>query len=102
VPNGDSRLRVTVSVTTNAGMPSNALAAVRFAEPRANANAVVDVQGGPTNMTGAFTYTPPPNAQQVTFFVGRQASGVATTVHLVVVDNCNDWPTFVGGGPTAF
>jgi hypothetical protein len=34
--------------------------------------------------------------------VRRPASGQAATVELTVTDGCGTWPTFVGGGPTAF
>jgi hypothetical protein len=36
------------------------------------------------------------------FTVVRTTPGVASTVHLVVTDGCGAWPTFVGGGPSAF
>jgi hypothetical protein len=40
--------------------------------------------------------------QSLTFSVIRAAGGQATTVPLTLVDDCGDWKTFVGGGPTAF
>jgi hypothetical protein len=36
------------------------------------------------------------------FFVRRTNAGVASTVPLTVTDVCGAWPTFVGGGPSAF
>jgi hypothetical protein len=51
---------------------------------------------------GNFTVTFPPGTQQATFYVLRQTAGQATTVPLTVIDGCGAWPTFVGGGPTAF
>jgi hypothetical protein len=37
-----------------------------------------------------------------TLTVERLTPGQATTVPLTMVDACGEWPTFVGGGPTAF
>jgi hypothetical protein len=37
-----------------------------------------------------------------TFHVLRATPGHATTLVFTVVDACGEWPTFVGGGPTAF
>ncbi len=34
--------------------------------------------------------------------VRRATAGQATTVNLVVVDRCGEWPTVVGGGSSAF
>ena len=38
---------------------------------------------------------------QATFLIVRTTSGVATTIPLVLEDDCGDWPTFVGAGPAA-
>jgi hypothetical protein len=38
----------------------------------------------------------------VTFLVGRATAGQAATVSFTVTDGCGDFPTFVGGGPSAF
>jgi hypothetical protein len=38
----------------------------------------------------------------VNLTVTRVAPGQATTIPLTVVDECGAWPTFVGGGPSAF
>jgi hypothetical protein len=45
---------------------------------------------------GAFSSTPPTFG----FYVRRVGSGTAGTVPFVVTDNCGDWPTFVGRGPS--
>jgi hypothetical protein len=92
------RLQVTVRATVSAGTPSNALAELRFT---GLANASVDA-GSQTGATAPFSATLPPGTMQSTFFVNRLAAGQATTVTLVAVDACGDWPTVVGGGPTAF
>ena len=57
--------------------------------------------GGPPLQPGQAVPLPA-STQQVGLMVQRVAPGQATTVHLVVTDVCGEWPTFVGGGPTAF
>jgi uncharacterized protein (DUF1501 family) len=63
-------------------------------------NAVVDV-GSLTGQTGTFTHVPATPAAQLAFSVGRQSPG-ATMVPITVVDDCGEWQSFVGGGPSAF
>ena len=46
--------------------------------------------------------TLPAGAQSVALLVTRVTPGVATTVQMIVTDGCGDWPTFAGGGPSAF
>ena len=65
------------------------------------ANASVDVEGGPSNITSTTTYTPTSAATTVYLRVRRVTPGVAVTVPLVVTDDCGSWPTFVGGGVNA-
>jgi hypothetical protein len=65
------------------------------------ANALIEI-GGTIGRPGGFVYTPPSPSIHVTFTVVRETPGVASTVHLSVVDNSGKWETFVGGGPTAF
>src|SRR5262249_5488621 len=97
-PSPPGRLQVTVRANVSAGTPSNGLAGLRFT---GLANASVDA-GSQTGATAPFSLTLPPGTVQSTFFVNRLAAGQATTVTLVVVDACGDWPTVVGGGATAF
>lgn len=63
-------------------------------------NAIVGVAGqsGQRNFTVAL----PARPVSVTLSVTRDPVGVPVHVPLVVVDQCGDWYTFVGGGPTAF
>jgi hypothetical protein len=68
------------------------------------ANATVDVATSPVTTVSAAPTTAtlsghPPSIQLT---VRRPASGQAATVELTVTDGCGTWPTFVGGGPTAF
>ena len=75
-----------------------AIRAIRFG---AATNATVEVGGQPAR-AGDFTYTPPTPTARVSFTVRRITAGQAATVPLVVVDAVGEWPTFVGGGPSAF
>ena len=97
VPDGDGRLRVTVSATTNPGT-ANALQSVTW---QTMDRATVTMAGG-RSMSAGQTMPLSAGAQTFTFLVGRIAPGQAATVHFVVVDACGPWPTFVGGGPNAF
>jgi hypothetical protein len=92
-PSGPGRLQVTLT-TNGTGVFLNSLQFLSAS------NALIDA-GGVSGATGNFLVTLPAGTQQATFFVRRLASG-ATTVPLVVNDSCGAWPTFVGGGPTAF
>jgi hypothetical protein len=98
VPNGDGRLRVTLSATTNVGTPTNAL--VRLTLP-SGTNAVFDV-GDQTGKQPPLSVTLPAGTQTLTLYVGRQTPGQATNLTITAVDTCGEWPTFVGGGPAAF
>ena len=44
----------------------------------------------------------PNGATQASFTIQWVQGGVGATVPLVVEDDCGDWPTFAGGGPSAF
>jgi len=96
-PVGSGRLQVTVSATANSGF-ANALQSITW--DRLDNATVTLVGGGPVS-PGQQT-TLPAGAQTLTFLVGRVATGQAATVHFTVTDACGTWPTFVGGGPTAF
>jgi hypothetical protein len=98
-PSGAGRLQVTIAAATDAGSPPNRLVSLQFG---AATNALIDVPGQPAGQTGNFTVTLPGIQQQLTFVVRRAAAGQSTTVPLTVQDGCGAWPTFVGGGPSAF
>jgi hypothetical protein len=97
VPNGDGRLRVTLTANTSAGTPTNALASVQVT-PGANAL----VYGGLFAQAVPFTLTLPPGTTSTTLYLGRVTAGQASTASLRVTDGCGAWPTVVGGGPSAF
>jgi uncharacterized repeat protein (TIGR01451 family) len=96
-PNGDGRLRVTITANTSTGTLTNQLVSVLF-----NAGSNTRIYAGLYAQTGPFTWNLAPVTTQGTFLVERLTAGQASTVSLVVTDGCGAWPTFVGGGPTAF
>jgi hypothetical protein len=98
-PGGSGRLNVTITAGSSAGAPNNRLTTLRFGTAD---NALIDVPNRPTGATGNFEVALNPSTQQTTFVVRRATSGLANHVNLVVVDSCGDWPTFVGGGASAF
>jgi hypothetical protein len=98
VPDGPGRLRVTVAANTSAATPVNRLHRLRFGYA---INGVIDAEQQ-VGVPGSFTLELPDRHQQATFTVRRLDPGAATTVQVVAVDECGDWPTFVGGGPGAF
>jgi hypothetical protein len=44
----------------------------------------------------------PTHPASIVLTLHRVTSGAASTAELTVTDGCGDWPTFVGGGPSAF
>lgn len=92
------RLRVTVAASPLGSGGANQIQELRFLANRSNA--VVTVNG--TTIAPSGVVSVPVNAGSVTFEVSRATAGVATTVPFVVVDACGEWPSFVGGGPSAF
>jgi len=90
---GGGRLQVAITAT---GQHNHLLAL----EITKTTNALVDI-GGVAGRTGAFVVTLPGTSARTTFDVRRDRPGSATA-HLVVVDRCGRWTTFVGGGATAF
>jgi uncharacterized protein (DUF1501 family) len=80
-----------LQVTLQAG--GGVIRQVGFGQPQ---NAVVDV-GTLTNQSTPFTYWPVTPAAQISFLVKR-LSQAPSTVPIVVVDDCGEWRSFVGGG----
>lgn len=60
-------------------------------------NAVVDIEGGPSNITSATTYNLSPIVKSRRIIFRRTGSG-PMTVPLNITDACGDWKTFVGAG----
>jgi hypothetical protein len=95
-PAGDGRLRVTLTANTAAGSLPNLLQSVQLTRLD---NAVVEI-GAQVGVTGTYALAPP--APTLTLYVRRTTPGAASTVALTARDACGDWPTLVGGGPSAF
>jgi hypothetical protein len=64
-------------------------------------DAALQLPDGSTHTSGGFTYTVPVGTVTTTFIMIRQAAG---TVHVpfVVVDDCGDWSSFLGVGPSGW
>jgi len=90
---GGGRLAVEVAATGQ----NNHVLALEIAR---TTNALVDVVGM-AGRTGTFVVALPGTSARATFDVRRDRPGAAT-VQLTVVDRCGRWPTFVGGGPSAW
>jgi hypothetical protein len=90
---GDGRLLVTVS----ASGANNWLTALRFT---GTTNAYVDLPGQ-SGQSGSFTITLLSGSTSTQFWL-RRTSASAATARVTIVDRCGDWPTFVGGGPSAW
>jgi hypothetical protein len=84
----------------NSNPQSRQLVALRFTRL---ANATVDVPGvGTIAASSAMPIPIPGHPAALTLTVHRVVAGQAATLEFVVTDGCGDWPTFVGGGPSAF
>jgi hypothetical protein len=94
-PDGSGGLRVTVATSGSGG----AISALQFG---AATNAQITAPGAPPNAAGNFNVSPPAGAASFTFTVRRTTAGQATQVPFTVTDACGSWPTFAGGGPSAF
>jgi len=95
VPESPGRLRVTVTATG----PGSPLSALHFG---AASNAQIDAPGAAPGATGPFDVATPAGASSYTFVVRRTTAGQGVNVPFTVTDACGNWPTFVGGGPSAF
>ena len=60
-------------------------------------NATVSIDGGPSNASGAFTFTPTTSTTTVRIILNRVAPGTMI-VPMTVTDGCGDWHTFAGSG----
>jgi hypothetical protein len=96
VSNGDGRLRVTLTTGANPGSAPNLLQSLQFTRLD---NAVVEI-GPQVGVTGTFNLLPAVQSQ--TLYVRRSRAGAASTVEMTAQDGCGAWPTFFGGGPSAF
>ena len=90
------RLDVTITAGVGPGAPNNSVKALRFNTP---SNARILVNGQQVAGGSRVTWT---GSDPAKFVVERIQAGVGAMVPLVVEDDCGDWTTFVGGGPSAF
>ena len=97
-PAGRGELRVTVMAGTPSGATANTVRAVRLG---ATANARVELVGRGLLGDGQLAQLAA-GAREATLVVRRAAAGVATTVPVILTDDCGEWQTLVGGGPAAF
>ncbi len=95
-PIGDGHLQATLLSRTLPGSPTNGLESIVFGAIR---NGTVLLNGVPMSPG---TTVPLGGVTTITFVVARQTAGHATHVPFTVRDHCGVWPSFVGGGPTAF
>jgi hypothetical protein len=95
---GGGALQATFTAGPGASIATNAIREIRIGQVQ---NGVVDGSGKTGLGTGGVISFPAP-VTSTTLTVRRVTPGQATTVPLVIVDACGEWPTFVGGGPSAF
>jgi fibronectin-binding autotransporter adhesin len=94
-PTADGRLQVTVF----AGADPATTGLVQQLQFTRLANAVIE-DANHNALPNTVLVNPPQTSFQ--FFVRRAAAGQASTADLTVTDTCGTWPTFVGGGASAF
>jgi glucose/arabinose dehydrogenase/PKD repeat protein len=97
----------TLVVTLTARTGCGAIDRIQFGEPnRLFDNAQVTITApvdGPSNQTTGFTYRPPAGTTSVSLVIQRVVQAGGATVNPVrFYDGCDEWRTFVGGGPDAF
>jgi uncharacterized repeat protein (TIGR01451 family) len=97
-PVGGGRLQATLTVGTTSSVPSNQFHG--YSSGRVT-NALIDIPGGPTEVT-SFASAVPAGTQQLVFFIRQADPSQGASVEIAVSDNCGDWPTVVGGGPAVF
>ena len=92
-------LTVTVTVTRSPAAPNNTIREIQFGAAQ---NATIEINGL-TRPGGSFTATIPAGRQTQTFVVRRSPPNASsTTAPFTVIDDCDGWRSFVGGGATAF
>jgi len=99
-PDGAGRLRVTIVARSLSSAPDivpNRLVRVTIGSA---VNAVVEAGQPPAPIASALELTARPTSTML--WVRRLGPNAATTVRLLIDDDCGQWPTFVGGGPGSF
>jgi uncharacterized repeat protein (TIGR01451 family) len=98
---GAGALQTTLTARDANCSPNNQLQSLQFTRL---ANATVEVATAPvtTVSTAPTTVSLPTLPASIVLTVRRVTAGQPTTVELIVTDGCGTWPTFVGGGASAF
>jgi hypothetical protein len=96
-PNGAGGLNVSVvsSLTVISELRFHGAPSAQVPSP----NVLVDI-GSLVGQGGEFTV--PVGAQSVGFTIRRAVASGSATLPFEIVDNCGPWPTFVGGGDSAW
>jgi hypothetical protein len=94
-------LQATITARETGCIANNRLLSLRFTRLT---NATVDVPTSPVTIvtTTPTTVALPSQPPSVVLTVHRVTAGQSSTAELMVTDSCGEWPTFVGGGPSAF
>ena len=104
-PTGAGQLQVTLTGRDAGCSPNNRLAALSFTRLD---NATMDVPGDVPTGRAPLNVAAPTNVPllngppQIVLTLHRTNNSLPTTVQVTVSDGCGEWPTFVGGGPSAF
>jgi hypothetical protein len=94
-PAGQGRLKVNIESTNTPGVADNALRGLHIITMT---NASVQIQGDVIRSAGG-TFELDEGITGAHFFVQRTTAGQGFAVTMGVIDQCGEWPTFVGGGP---
>jgi CSLREA domain-containing protein len=97
-PAGSGRLQATLTANTNISTPTNALQTIQLTS--ATGALVRDGNDNPIAVPTIINL--PANTTAFGFYIRKAVANQAATVSLTVTDACGPWPTFVGGGLSAF
>jgi hypothetical protein len=96
-PDGSSRVKVTVSVSSTQWVPDNTLMTLRVV---GLSNATIEIDGTTLSSVGAIRTFPDPT-KKITFYAQRGANKrLAFAASFGVADVCGEWQSFAGGGPS--
>lgn len=99
-PNAGTLQATITARDANCAQGNNQLQSLQFTRI---ANAAVDV-GSPliATVTAAGPVALPSHPASIPLTVRRSNASQPVTIELIVTDGCGTWPTFIGGGPSAF
>jgi hypothetical protein len=90
-------LAVTISSATSAEVPNNRLSQLRTG---IMPNSALDIRGRTLLSNNSIAL--PDRPVSISLFLRRTTGSGSITAPMVIVDDCGDWTTFVGGGSTVF